>query len=412
MSSDPIFSSSAFANSVCNCSGMAKLTNTSTKSREERATIREVARLAQVSRATVTRAFEVAKNTSIKQATRDRVMAAAATLNYRPSPSAQNLKSRRSRAVCFPFVGSVQPRTGVSQVTLVIGDMLAGASSILQQIGYRVEPLLFGSWEEAAETLPAMYHAGYFDAMFVPYPNATILKCARDVAEAEGIVVAADYAGRAQRNIHKVTFPTVSLLPVVGELVRQGRKKIVFTGVGISPEAAKYYAPQLASGRLEFVAIEIPRDKSDHPLPEEFVDILLSNHPKTDAIVTPDEFLGWDIFKELRKRGLDVPERITITGSADVRHPFKPLPIIQLVYAPSAMIMRIMAWRLIQVLAEEKIVHAPEIPPPITVPPKAPMQILSKTEFNAAAAAEMRGERLLAEVEADITSSFKNYARS
>jgi len=64
------------------------------QNRSDKYTLRDVARMADVSTATASRAFN--KNSYIREATRRKVLEVAENLNYRPSFSAQNLAFRRA----------------------------------------------------------------------------------------------------------------------------------------------------------------------------------------------------------------------------------------------------------------------------------------------------------------------------
>ena len=68
----------------------------SAASGRSRATSKEVARLAGVSQSTVSRVFNANWKGSVKQEARERVLKAAAELNYSPSTIAQIMTSKRS----------------------------------------------------------------------------------------------------------------------------------------------------------------------------------------------------------------------------------------------------------------------------------------------------------------------------
>jgi DNA-binding LacI/PurR family transcriptional regulator len=91
------------------------------------ATAQEVARLADVSQSAVSRAFT--PGASVSQATRERVMAAAKTLGYRPNALARSLITRRSHIVAL-VMGYLQNQF----YPLVIEKL----SQLLQREGYHV----------------------------------------------------------------------------------------------------------------------------------------------------------------------------------------------------------------------------------------------------------------------------------
>lgn len=362
----------------------------------EKKTIREVARLAGVSRATITRAFETPLRPGISEETRKRVMEAAAKLGYQPNPAAQRLKMGKSHTVCIPSLGSIAQPTGAGPVTLQFSDMYAGAISALMPNGYRLEPIFFNNREEAARLLPMMYRAGYFDGVLV-HAYSISLDCAKELASAGCIVVTRLYTEEGVPNLHKIDVPCASSIPLIQELLNQGRQRFVFI-YGIHVDVAQAYASDLQLGRLHFSSIP-PFSYDWREDPARVVEDVFAADPEVDAIVSDDEFVGWAIFKELLKRGIDVPGHITIAGIGDVRHPFKPLPVLQLLYAPNSMWMRTLAGRFLEVMAAEN--PSISLPKPYTVP-TAPVVVLPKNEFQMAAARELRNEKLLAEVEAEL----------
>lgn len=95
--------------------------------RSSPATAQEVARLAEVSQSAVSRTFT--PGASVSQATRERVLAAAKTLGYRPNALARSLITRRSRIVAL-VMGYLQNQF----YPLVIEKL----SQQLQREGYHV----------------------------------------------------------------------------------------------------------------------------------------------------------------------------------------------------------------------------------------------------------------------------------
>lgn len=361
------------------------------RERPKKVTIRDVAKIANVSRATVTRALDDFRNSSIKPATRERVKAVAAQLNYRPSTM---LRLAKSRAVCIPFMGTERTPMGVGKVTLALGDTVAGANSVLRPIGYRVEPLFFEEKDEADLVLHEMFVAGYFDAVLMPH--AELNEVGESLAREGCIVVTTAPTPTGLANHYTVPYLPVEFFAVFEEIVRQGRRKILITFP--APERfLDVYSAEIASGKLEYADRGPGRETANDA--EGVVEIALSG--RFDTIVTRDEFFGWEIFKLLHQRGMDVPGEITIAGAADVRHVFKPLPILNLLYARKSLQMRELACRLIEVLAAETPSERFVVPPPCSdYTPR--LRLLSPAEFTTAARAELRREYLQAEVEGEI----------
>ena len=355
-------------------------------------TNRDIARLAGVSCATVSRAFEKFKKAKIHPATQAKVLAVAARFNYRPSPVAQRMRSKKSRAICLPIVeGGHHTRTGVGRVSLYLNDMIAGAQSVFQPMGYRLEPLFFGSGPEACDALPEMFRAGYFDAIILLHGLGWMETCARKLAEEGCLGVIEGNNLNIGRNFIEFNTQPGSDELVLRELIRQGRKHIYCVLPPVIEAGSQLGADLRRAGvRLHHP----PAPSGDLPAAPTLVDLVLSRYPQTDAILTHDEFVGWEIFKLLVERGVKVPEQITVTGVADVRHNFKPLPIVALLYAPMALQMRSMSLRLAEkIMAEEPSMKEIPLPPELFMPEPS-LLVLSPEEFRTASAAELRIESL------------------
>jgi len=93
----------------------------------KRPTSHDVARLAGVSQSTVS--FVFTGRAGISTATRDKVLAAAAELNYRPNLAARTMRTKRTGrlAIVLPFRG------------LNLGSLLEGAVATAGEAGYTVE---------------------------------------------------------------------------------------------------------------------------------------------------------------------------------------------------------------------------------------------------------------------------------
>lgn len=366
----------------------------------QKSTIYEVAKLADVSVATVSRIFNKDSKRRVGQEARKRVLAAAEKLKYRPSPIARQLKSRKSRVVCLSFIGSqVQNAIGAGRVTLLVNDAMAGAQLVLEPIDYRIEPHFAPTREAAAEALPAMFWAGNFDAVFLLHGE--LHETAEELAR-EGCIVVTGSPPVKARGLPNLLSVTARLSnwdyqPMVSEVVKQGRKHLLFT-FPIPRAISQAYARQLKSGHLQMEFFE-SGDRSRARYVSAIVEAVLTR--SVDAILTADEFFGWEIFKALQQCGIEVPEQVTITGAADVRHVFKPLPVLMLMYAEYAQQLREMACRFIEFMATQDPSLKAVLPPPLN-PYRPRIQVMNSAQFLAASRAELRREHLQGEVESEI----------
>lgn len=382
---------------VCEPTLISGIPMAKSEKQKARATIRDVARLAGVSRATVTRALDVGRHLSIKDATREKVIAAAASLNYRPSPSARSLKSRRSQVIAIAITRITPSLTGAGQISFSLGDMLTAAFSLLQEIDYRIDPLFFKNPESAADSLVSMYHAGYFDALLVPFPNAEMATCYNELAKA-GCLVIGTFKKSGHANVHCVENPLHPMpAPLLEELVRQKRRHIVSMHHFEPSEKAQLKA---ILGQTRLTARDpISRLYRKQDALEHLVDDILAIRPKVDAILVTDEFTGWNIYKALHKRGVDVPGEITVTGAGDIRRILKPLPLMVLYYAPHGGLVYHLVRHLIKVLIERGELSRNIAIPPARPSPPGRLHRMSPRDFARAAAEELRTEAVITEIE-------------
>ena len=107
-----------------------------------RTTLEHVAARAQVSRQTVSNVINSPQ--IVRPATKDRVLAAIAELDYRPNTAARQLVTRRSRVLGF----AVPPSTGGTRYA-VGSAYLHALTEAAQAEGYRV--MLFSAADDGAE---------------------------------------------------------------------------------------------------------------------------------------------------------------------------------------------------------------------------------------------------------------------
>lgn len=134
----------------------------------KRPTSHDVARRAGVSQTTVS--FVFTGRSGISTATRDRVLAAAAELNYRPNLAARSMRTQRTGrlAVVIPVSG------------LNLFPVLEGAAATAREAGYVVEVIsLSSSPEERADGLASVAGSGEYEGILsfspirAPQPTST-----------------------------------------------------------------------------------------------------------------------------------------------------------------------------------------------------------------------------------------------
>ncbi|KQS67621.1 hypothetical protein ASG41_22575 [Modestobacter sp. Leaf380] len=268
-----------------------------------------MARVAGVSRATVSYVLNRAPNQSIPESTRQRVLAAAAQLRYRPSPAARVLRTGRSDVVLglLPEL----PHSPVYQEALdEVGVALAEAGMLLvvHTVGPRSLPLsavwsaltpaaVFALGEIAESDVEEMRSAGIRVAVALsgPAPGRSREGSGdRTIGQAQGDHLLA----LGHRDVAVAWSPEHGL-----RLLSDGR----LAGLTGALAAAGCPAPVVA---------EVPGDLAGATAA---LADLRSTHPRVTAVAAYDDAVGAALLHAARDLGVPVPGTLSVLGAFD--HP-------------------------------------------------------------------------------------------
>ena len=130
------------------------------------ATMRDVAELVGVSQATVSYVLNAKKNARVSPETRERVLEAAASLQYQPNAIARAMALGRSRTV-----GVYQPHVGESPLSGMWTTLvMRGIGEELHEHGYHL--LLFG-YRQSDDPSPSAFLDGRVDGLIVLAPHVS-----------------------------------------------------------------------------------------------------------------------------------------------------------------------------------------------------------------------------------------------
>lgn len=273
--------------------------------------IDDVAKLAGVSTATVSRAMRGLPNVSEK--TRRRVMAAAAELDYVSSPSASRLASGLTHTV-----GIVAPYLG----RWFFGQVLAGAERALREAGYDV--LLFGLPNDAAV-------ADFFERMPLRRRVDAVLVFTLPLTEEQlqalrGLGVPLGAIGVEAPNICMVGIDDrASAQAATNHLINLGHRRIAMIGGGESI-ATHFTAPDdrcdgyrqamAAAGLPVLPGYEIDGSYTAEGGEAAMVSLLTLPQPPTAVFAQSDE-MAFGAMRALRRCGLECPGDVSIIGFDD-----------------------------------------------------------------------------------------------
>jgi LacI family repressor for deo operon, udp, cdd, tsx, nupC, and nupG len=277
------------------------------------ARVEDVAALAGVSVATVSRALRGLPNVAL--ATRERVRAAAEELRYRPDPNASRLAAGRSHAI-----GVVVPVIG----QWYFGQVLAGVEAVLAPAGFDLlvytapSPLDRRRFLDDASPM----HKRVDGLVLVDFP-----------------IPEADLASWARTGVHLVTigrstsvFPSVSIderaaaASVVQHLLGLGHRRIGLIGGGRNEGAFRSRVPteRRAGYRAALRAAGVAASPELEARGGFTVDdgrvgmdrLLAAPEPPTAVFAIADE-MAVGAWETARRRGLRVPDDVSIVGFDD-----------------------------------------------------------------------------------------------
>ncbi len=283
--------------------------------RKKRVTSHDVARLAGVSRTTVSLVLNNAPNAHISPETRRRVLEAARQLNYHPNAVARSLVSQRT--MTLGLVLCQTPEQVFADPFLP--QVLLGVNTVAQARGYRI----------LLETVADTNGDGY-----------TTLALEKRI---DGFILSGPRSNdQALRALHEEGFPIVLLgqlrdtdIPFVDvdneaaaytaveHLIRLGHKRIAL----ITNGPLEYTASQdrLAGYRRALEAHGIPYEPclvAEGAFKEESgqaaMERILTNRPWPTAVFAAGDAVALGAMVALRRRGIRIPEDMALVGFDDI----------------------------------------------------------------------------------------------
>jgi DNA-binding LacI/PurR family transcriptional regulator len=264
--------------------------------------IREVARQAGVSTATVSRVFNNADSVNLE--TRQRVMELAASLNYSPSPLGRNLVQGRSS-----LIGLLVPNLSFP----LYGEMIRAVEDVLSAHGMSV--LLASSHDDAATETRAAHN---------------LLRHAVD-----GGIVINSQAGSGLPTVRGMNWVQVAPeLPTVPhrveldnesggrlaarELLRCGRRQLAYVGAAgrESADRERGFAAELAQAGLSYRRFVGDYSEASGLMAAEAL-LKQGREPSPDGIFAAGDLMAAGVLRTLHLRGLRVPADVAVVGFDD-----------------------------------------------------------------------------------------------
>ncbi len=272
------------------------------------ATIRDVARRAQVSIASVSRALNGLGN--VRQETRDRVLAAATELGYVPHAGARSLSLARAHAV-----GVVLPDLHGE----FFSEFVRGMDREASKRGYvLLLSNIHDESEQAANALRAM--RGRVDGLIVmaPHLSAEMLRAALPAT------LPSLFINGPEEIDDRPTMRLdngAAMDAMIAHLVANGHRRIVHVagpeGNVDARERVEGYRAALARHAPEVEPVVLAGNFSEEG-GEAAARTILANDIACDAVFAANDMMALGCLQALRAAGVDVPGRIAVAGFDDV----------------------------------------------------------------------------------------------
>lgn len=279
-----------------------------TETFRRRATLRDVAQKAGVSRSAVSRAFT--EGASVSEATRDKVMAAAKVLGYSPNVLASSLTTRRTKLIGLVADNFTNP------AFLVIFDEFTRR---LQERGFR--PMLVNlSGERRPDASVQMLLNYSVDGVIVA--SSTLPTSFAAAFRSAGLPVVHSfgrYAGATSTHVVGVDNVYCGAL-AAKTLLDHGYRAIGFLGgpqhATSTEDRLRGFAEEMAAAKTSFTESFASGYSYDAGLAE--MTRLLDNGPPAEAYFCGDDLLAIGAMDALERSGLSVPADVGIIGMNDL----------------------------------------------------------------------------------------------
>lgn len=315
--------------------------------------LEQVARRARVSTATVSRVLN--DKARVKDATRARVLKAIEELKYHPNLAARSLAGGPSRSLGVIVSNIENPFFLDIYKTVELGAHAAGFDVILANTDYKSDRLV-----TCIRLMLGRRVAGL--AAIVSEMDAALIQ---ELSNQRIPVVFYD-VGTPRRNITNIRVDyRVGMAKVASYLYSLGHRRVGYVGhhATLGPIHERVQALREATGRHSGFEVETAADADSLEGGREAARTLLSRSTRPTALVCVNDLMAVGAMREVRARGLRIPEDVSVTGFDNVTLSQYAVPALTTVDIPREQIGRTIVECLMRtdVPREREFVIEPEL---------------------------------------------------
>jgi LacI family transcriptional regulator len=299
--------------------------------RVERPTQKQIAQAAGVSRTTVSFVLNNVPDVNISPETRQRVLEAAARLNYYPDAVAQRLASGRTRTL------AVVLHQGPTQTysDAFLPQMLQGVSQAARQNGYHVLFYPIGPEQDPASYVELM-RGRHADGLILSGPRSDDTQLLELHQEGYPIVLQGQLPGS---DVPFVDVDNVNGARLAVEhLIQLGHQRVgMITNAPLTYTAARQrldgYRGALEQHGIAFEPARVRYAHFDEGSGELALNDLLDAEPDLTALFAASDTVCYGVLRAARRRGLQIPADLAVVGFDDIptsRYVFPSLTTLRL----------------------------------------------------------------------------------
>ncbi len=296
--------------------------------RRPHTTMNDIARAADVSQSTVSRILSGAPATvPVSEATRERVLATAQRLGYRPNPLARGLKGAPTMLIGAIVRDITDPFFATAIDALSLGARAHGYSVVLGHARGRAEEAL---------VLAAVLEARQCDAIILLGDIHEQPRLLSDLASVDVPVIEL-WQGSHDRELPAIGGDNAGgMRAVLAHLADLGHRRIAFAGDPAKADVRERQAAYTAFMSARGESLRVHESRNTATGGAATLDALLAaEHPPT-AVAAATDVLAFGVLHRAAALRLRVPEDLSVTGFDDIPLAATAVPALTTVRSPIA----------------------------------------------------------------------------